>query len=101
MSKELAVHLVHLRKVVHRRKEHVDLDHLADVGARLLEHSCQVLAALLGHSRNRGLFESEDLALGCAGDLAGAVDRAGGLDGLGIWACRCVYVRSEISKHRC
>lgn len=43
----LLVHRVHLGKVVHVGQEHVDLDHLVDVGARRFEDVGEVLDALV------------------------------------------------------
>ena len=87
MREELLVRAVHLGKVVHGRDEHVDLDDLLQRGAGGGEHIRQVRDALLGHLGDAMRGEREDLAGGCAWDLAGAVDGAVGLDGLGIRAC--------------
>lgn len=86
MREELLVHAVHLREVVHARQEHVDLDDLLDRGPRSGEHGAEVADAQLRHLRDGGLRLRQDLALWCAGDLAGAIDRGGRGDGLGLGA---------------
>lgn len=69
-------------KVSHVGKENVDLDHLGDGRASLLEDSLEVLAALLCELTDGAL---EEVTLGGEGDLAGAVDGGRGLDGLGLF----------------
>lgn len=68
-------------KVGHVGQEGVDLDDLADGRAGLLEDGLEV-----GDAGGRLLLDGalDQVALGVAGDLAGAVDGGGGLDGLGL-----------------
>lgn len=96
VGEELLVSAVHLSEVVHGRDEHVDLDDLLERGSGGLEDIRQVGDALLGHLGDgvRGL--GEDLAGGRAGDLAGAVDGAAGLDGLGVRARGLDWVSTEL-----
>ena len=68
-------------KVVHGGEEDVALDDLGDGGAGLLEDGLEVRAALAGLVGDGSLNHG---ALGGEGDLAGAVDGVGGLDGLGL-----------------
>ena len=68
-------------EVVQVGQEDVALDDLGNGGAGLLEDGLEVLAALLGLVGNGALDHG---ALGSEGDLAGAVDGRGGLDGLGL-----------------
>ena len=69
-------------KVGHVSQEGVDLDDLLDGRAGLLEDGLEV-----GNAGGRLLLDGalDQVALGIAGDLAGAVDGGGGLDGLGLW----------------
>ena len=87
MRKELLIRAVHLNEVVHARQENIYFHHLADVRAGGLQHGAQVLDAELRHGGDGGVGEAEDRAAGCAGDLPGAVDHAGGGDGLGVGPC--------------
>ena len=68
-------------EVGHVGQEGVDLDHLLDGRARLLEDSLEV-----GDAGSRLLLDGalNQVALGITGDLARAVDGAGRLDGLGL-----------------
>lgn len=68
--------------MVHVGKEDVDLDHLLDSRAGSGEHGLQVLDASTGLLLNGAL---DEVALSIQGDLTGAVDGAGSLDGLGLW----------------
>lgn len=68
-------------KALHVGQEDVDLDHFLDAGAGSRENGLEVLNALSGLLLNGAL---EEIALGVQGDLAGAVDGGGGLDGLGL-----------------
>ena len=70
VGKELLVNRIHLREVIHGRYEHIDLDHLADIGACSFEDGGQILDAKLGHLGDGGGGLREDLAGGCARDLA-------------------------------
>lgn len=67
--------------MVHVGKEDVDLDHLLDSGAGSGEHSLEVLDASTGLLLDGTL---DKVALSVQGDLAGTVDGAGSLDGLGL-----------------
>lgn len=84
VHEELLVHGIHLSEVVHGGQEHVDLDDLVERGPRGREHRAEVLDAQLRHlgDARRGLCE--DLAAGRARDLARAIDRVCGTDGLGL-----------------
>lgn len=66
-------------KVVHVRDEDGGLDDSGQGRAGLLENGIQVLAAL---SRLLGDGALNQSAIGSEGDLAGAVDGSGSLDGL-------------------
>lgn len=68
-------------KVTHVGEEDVDLDDLGNGRAGLLEDGLEVGDALLGLLGDVALDQD---ALGVEGDLAGAVDGGGGLDGLGL-----------------
>ena len=70
-------------KVGHVGQEDVDLDHLLDRRAGLLEDGLEVADAGRRLLLDRAL---DQVALGVAGDLARAVDGAGRLDGLGLVA---------------
>lgn len=78
----LLVLSVHLGKVTHVGEEDGGLDNLGDGGARLLDDSLDVLAAL-GRLLGNGTLDEGAVRL--QGNLAGAVDRRRGLDGLGLW----------------
>ena len=43
----MRIDLIHRGKVLHVREEDVDLHDVVDVGAGRLEHSCQILDALV------------------------------------------------------
>ena len=49
MRKELLICSIHLSEGKHRREEHVNLDHLADIGAGGFEDCREVIDAELGH----------------------------------------------------
>lgn len=66
-------------KVIHVRDENGGLDDFGQRRASLLENGIQVLAAL---SRLLGDGALNQGAIGSEGDLAGAVDGSGSLDGL-------------------
>ena len=71
--------------MTHIGEENGGLDNLAHGGARCLNDSLDVLAALSSLFANSALNES---TLGGQGDLARAVDGRGGLDGLGLFEKR-------------
>lgn len=68
-------------EVGHVGQEGIDLDHLLDGRAGLLEDSLEV-----GNASGSLLLDGalDQVALGIAGNLARAVDGGGGLDGLGL-----------------
>ena len=82
------------REVGHVGDEDVDLDDLVDAGAGLLQHGLEVLAAL-----GRLLLDGarDEVAVLVGGDLAGAVDGAGGLDGVGVGGGGCVAGELSVS----
>lgn len=69
-------------KVGHVGQENIDFDNLPDGGASLLENGLDVGDASTGLLLDGALNE---VALGVAGNLAGAVDGGRGLDGLGLY----------------
>jgi len=73
------------RKVGHVGDEGVHLDNLLNRGTSLLEDGLEVLNALPRLLLDR---TGDEVTLGVTGDLTGAVDGSGGLDGLGLegWA---------------
>lgn len=71
------------RKVIHRGKEDIALDNLGNGGARLLQNSLKVLAALIRLFADRALYHG---SLSGEGDLARAVNGRGRLDRLGLRA---------------
>ena len=86
MGEELLVHAIHFGEAIHGGEEHVHLDDLLERRACSGENGREVADAQLRHLRDGGAArEREDLARGCAGDLPGAVDRAGRGDGLGLY----------------
>lgn len=70
MREECLVHLVHLGKVIHSRKEDVNLNDLAEAGTGLLENGGKVVDAECGHLGDVGGFKGQDVAGWGAGDLA-------------------------------
>ena len=65
MRKVLLICPVHLHKVIHRRQEHIDLDHLLNRRAGFLQDGGQVLDALLGHLGDGGGGGGEEFAFWC------------------------------------
>jgi len=68
-------------KVVHVSEEGVDLDDLLNRRAGLLENGLEVTDACSSLLLDGSL---DQVTLRVTGDLAGAVDGSGGLDGLGL-----------------
>ena len=69
-------------KVVHVGEKDIDLDDLGNGRAGLLQDDLQAGNACGGLDLDGAL---DEVALGVPGDLAGSVDRGGGLDGLGLY----------------
>lgn len=76
----------------HIRDEDVALDNLGDGRTSLLQDGLEVLAALLGLVGDGALNQG---ALSSEGNLAGAVDGRGGLDGLGLHWESFVSIRAS------
>lgn len=76
----------------HIRDEDVALDNLGDGRTSLLQDGLEVLAALLGLVGDGALNQG---ALSSEGNLAGAVDGRGGLDGLGLHGEGFVSIRAS------
>lgn len=87
-------------KVGHVGNEDIDLDNLLNGGTGLLEDSLEIGNASGSLLLDRAL---DKVALGVTGDLAGAVDGRGGLDGLGLFNLLEEWLGgppSEVGIHR-
>lgn len=84
------------REVAHVGDEDVHLDDLLDTGAGGGEYRLKVLNASGGLLLDRAL---DQVTLGVTGDLTGAVDGGGGLDGLGLW-CGAGLVSTNTVRER-
>jgi len=105
MRKELLIHAIHLGEVCHIVQEHIDLDHLCDVGASFFEDCDDVIAAGGGFIGDRAL---DEVALVVGRDLAGDVDLGSCDYGLGLEVCQLGFVvwgdaderRAEVLRRR-
>lgn len=87
MCEELLIGPIHLHEVIHACQEHIDLNHLRNIGASGFQDGREILDAEFSHLGDGGGRLCEDFAGRCAWDLAGAVDCGGGGYSLGLSVC--------------